>query len=295
MCIFQERSISFSRRDNKRQTRGLVDLVERHFLWEQGHPIEEPWVGISHMTPGTPEYWNEADVDNLFENENFIKSLEYCRCFIVMSDYLKTHVSEMLKGKVRVECIKHPVSANIRQFNFNVFKNKKEWSVIQLGQQMRYLTTIYRLKTSFKKIWLSGSRDSDKMNRLLKGESNWLDVDINRDEVETPYVKNFHEYDLLITENIILINLINASANNSILEMMASNTPFFVNKLDPVVEYLGEDYPMYYGELSEVEELLEDKDSLLSLYQKTHDYLKGLDKDDVSLKHFNSEMLKVIN
>ena len=59
------------------------------------------------------------------------------------------------------------------------------------------------------------------------------------DSVDIVYTHSYKEYDDLITKNIVIINLINASANNSILELIASETPFFINRILPVEEYVG--------------------------------------------------------
>jgi len=58
------------------------------------------------------------------------------------------------------------------------------------------------------------------------------------------------EYDSLLTDNIVYINLVDASAINTILECLVRQTPIIVNKHPAVVEILGDDYPLYLSELS---------------------------------------------
>ena len=58
---------------------------------------------------------------------------------------------------------------------------------------------------------------------------------------------------------------------------------------------LEKNYPMFFDNISEVEEILQNKDKMLTLYQTTHNYLQKLDKKDISLDHFFSELLKIIN
>jgi hypothetical protein len=53
------------------------------------------------------------------------------------------------------------------------------------------------------------------------------------------------DYDQLITENVVYINLIDASAVNTIIECIIRHTPIIVNKHPAVVELLGEKYPLY--------------------------------------------------
>jgi len=184
-------------------------------------------------------------------------------------------------------------------FNFIKFKEQsKNLSVVQLGQQLRYVTSIYKLNTSFKKIWLPGRSDSDYISNLLSCECNSLDINITdsqKENVEIKYISSFEEYDQLISNNIIFIHLINASANNAILELLVRNIPFFVNRLPAVEEYLGAFYPMYFENLEEIEKILNDKEKLFSLYEETNEYLKKIDKNKFSLENFNSELLKIVN
>lgn len=53
------------------------------------------------------------------------------------------------------------------------------------------------------------------------------------------------DYDNLLSENIIYINLVDASAVNTIIECTVRATPVIVNKHPAVVELLGESYPLY--------------------------------------------------
>ena len=129
-------------------------------------------------------------------------------------------------------------------------------------------------------------------------ECSMFDVSITEEErkrVTLYYTHNFDEYDRLISNNIIIIHLINASANNAILELMYLNIPFFVNKLDAVIEYIGNDYPLYFNSLLDIENIINNKDLLINKMHEASEYLKRIDKHDISLSNFNSELLKFIN
>jgi hypothetical protein len=70
-----------------------------------------------------------------------------------------------------------------------------------------------------------------------------------------------------------LTHLFGASANNVVVECIARSAPLLVNRLEPVVEYLGQDYPLWYDHLSEIPGLLTPQRIL-----DAHYYLEGLDK-----------------
>ena len=225
--------------------------------------------------------------------------LDRCKGLILLSKYLKDYLSERLPDSIPLKFIKHPVCLNTEKFNFARFKCKKKFKIISIGQQLRYLTTIYRLKTHHDKLWLPGivRRITDWHTLVLK-ESKFLGFeDIINENLNTVAIQrlNIKQYDKTIIENIVVIHLINASANNGILEMISTHTPFFVNYIPPVVDYLGEDYPLYFNEIEEIEEIINNHNLLLARFNKAHIYLEKLDKYDITTDYFNSEMLKFIN
>ena len=103
------------------------------------------------------------------------------------------------------------------------------------------------------------------------------------------YVRNFKEYDELLEKNIAFIDLYDSAANNTVLECIVRNTPLIVNRTPGVVEYLGEDYPLYFDNLEEVDSLLD-----LEKLKSGHEYLKNMYKEDITMEHFFDKFIKVI-
>ena len=85
------------------------------------------------------------------------------------------------------------------------------------------------------------------------------------------------------------MDIIDASANNAVVEMIGANIPFFVNRLEPVEEYLGKDYPMFFDKIEEVEEKLKDISLLKKLYNETYQYMKTINKTELSYDYFCEE------
>ena len=56
------------------------------------------------------------------------------------------------------------------------------------------------------------------------------------DSVEVIYMNSFEEYDCFVKENIVIVDLWAATANNAVLEAIALNAPFFIRKL-PIVRH----------------------------------------------------------
>ena len=55
-----------------------------------------------------------------------------------------------------------------------------------------------------------------------------------------------------------LVDLIDASASNTVVECLARGTPLLVNRLPAVEEYLGTDYPLFYADLRQAAAFAQD-------------------------------------
>lgn len=180
--------------------------------------------------------------------------------------------------------IKHPIDDTGIQFDINNYLINNDKKIIQIGQQLRIMSSIYLLKSTWNKLFLTGTQNFDKINRILKLENQ----DINLNKVTMYYTKTFEEYDQLLSKNIVFIHLYDASANNTILECIIRNTPIIVNKLEAVVEYLGPDYPLYFNNLDEVP-------GLLNKIEEGYNYLKNMDKIEFTMDYFYKKLLTSIN
>jgi hypothetical protein len=104
--------------------------------------------------------------------------------------------------------------------------------------------------------------------------------------VDIMYTGSADEYDRMLVENIIIIDMWDASANNAVLECIASNTPFFVTALEAVKEYVGPKYPLLFNHYSEVERIVKNTRLLYKHYRAAHKYLVALDKSPLSIERF---------
>lgn len=91
-------------------------------------------------------------------------------------------------------------------------------------------------------------------------------------------------YDKLLSENVVFLNLIDASACNTVVECIVRNTPLIVNRLPALEEVLGEDYPGFYetGDMFTPAALMLNEESI----SKVHEYLKHMDKERFTLQSF---------
>jgi hypothetical protein len=81
--------------------------------------------------------------------------------------------------------------------------------------------------------------------------------DVQRTRVEVVRRLDDMAYDRLLAESVVTTELFGAAANNLVVECMVRGTPLIVNRVPAVEEYLGGNYPLYFGEVSEIASLLE--------------------------------------
>ena len=93
------------------------------------------------------------------------------------------------------------------------------------------------------------------------------------------------DYDGLIDKNIVFMQLIDAGAVNTVIECIVRNTPLVVNRIPPVEEYLGSDYPLYFDvKKDDISKVL-----TLDNITKSFDYLSSMDKTFLTRDRFLSD------
>jgi len=265
----------------------LVDLCEKYFGWDDFEITNKKWVGILHLTPTSPV--KKENINTILNNENFKISLSQCTNLIFLSKYLKDYVYDNYELNIQNNILYHPISNTKLKFNIDKYLLNNNKYIIQIGQQLRILKTFITLKfTNYKKIWLTGDKDINESINKIKDE---IDIDnINFNDIEIKYVNN-NEFDELIINNIIFIHLYDASANNTVLEAIIYKTPIIINKHPAVVEYLGDNYPLYYNDMNEInDELLCDNNIILA-----HNYLEKIDESIFSYKMFSEKLIDIID
>lgn len=370
---------------NNRDSDLLCDFyLDRTFGWNSNVnkisgiiPFKKSWVGFIHHT-----FENDVtdfNCNKLFKNKDFIKSLSCCKALLVLSDYLKNNILQVLKEKnienIKVFTLMHPTESvpNSLKFNWKKFIENPDKKVIHVGGWLRNIYFFYRLevpsyfsKVAFKWKFMNNYFPSDdfkeqilslfiKMNENLNIHDHHVsrepnvscdpiiscnpiisfdpdiepdsDVEID-DEGQTiieikddgiicstnklpknTFLRCFladtnkmidsvelytniqdSSYDEYLLSNIVLINLIDASAVNAIIECIVRNCPILVNRHPAVIEVLGEKYPLLYDTQFEAESLLSNLDSIKDGYN----YLVDMDKTFLKMSYFKNQFVEII-
>jgi len=101
---------------------------------------------------------------------------------------------------------------------------------------------------------------------------------------------NNDDYDNLLSENIIFLNLVDCSAVNTVIECIVRNSPLLVNRLPPLIELLGENYPGFYDNLNQVVDICQNIEKIKEI---SH-YISLLDKSRYKLENFIEHIQDII-
>jgi hypothetical protein len=245
-------------------------------------PYTRPWIGLLHNPQAMPTWFHyQESPQTIFGKAIWEKSMDSCVGLFTLSEYHGRWVRQRTGKPVSV--LTFPTEIPDRQFDFDRFTTNRHKKVVQIGWWLRKLNAIYQLPIphsnplGYEKIRLVprffGNADH-YLTQLMAQEAAHYDVAtdpaFSSNTREIQHLPDA-EYDRLLAENIVFVDLYDTSANNAVVECIARATPILVNPLPAVVEYLGEDYPLYFNGLSEAA----DKALDTSLVHAAHVYLKN--------------------
>jgi len=234
-------------------------FVESLFDWfrpkyeRSGHiPIKEPWVGFIHNPHNMPNWYKPAwdgQGDSLFE-----KSLETCKGIYTMSQYHADGLTARYPN-TKFESLLHPYPDEVTP----TWTGRMD-RLVSVGWWLRKQTSIFVIDVPSGwdrvKLWPypEGSEPVKYVKDRLKLEQNYMNYSLA--EIEHRYHLSNEEYDNFICNSVVLLDLWDTSANNTILECIQREVPIVVRNHPAVREYLGEDYPLLFNDLSDVYYLL---------------------------------------
>jgi len=218
--------------------------------------IAQPWVGFVHQVPKHNLRWF-PDLDRLLNDECWKASVQNCLGIFVLSTYVKNYLQSQ-SCPVPVARLFYPVETTDRLFSFENFANGKQKRLVCGGEFLRNFQAFYDLN-------LPGFSKQLLVHEGFK----WDSITPNDSVLPLGRVSD-DQYDALLQDSVVFLNLFDAPANTTVVECIIRNTPILINRLPGVVEYLGDDYPFYYESIQEAEWKLQQID----LIRQTSDYLK---------------------
>jgi len=288
----------------EKSTIDFYDMVEAKFLWDSSfeQPRDRWWSGVVHCTANTPPYLDIVNISKMFESQAFLDALSRCLCLFTLSPQVTQFVADEAAKRgihgLDVYTLKHPCDTEgIVPFDLEAYTNNAYKCLLQIGQQLRKMTSLYLLPDipEHKKVWLTGTRNFEKCEWLLQKECEYLCVDMDefaqqKEKVDMVFLRSYAEYDRMLSKNVVFVDLFDAAANNTVLECIVRNTPIFVSRLEAVADYLGHDYPLFFNQLSDVPKLL-----TLENIDAAHKYLAAMDKRELSMDYFAMRLMTILH
>ncbi len=225
----------------------------------------EPWIGFMHIPPGMPDWYQSKQSNQaVFDTDEWKRSISYCRGLFTLSEYHKRNLQS--RFDFPVENLVHPTEFPKLTWSYERFARNRDKKLVQVGWWLRKLLSIYQLEVpGYQKIVLK-KRDAD-MEEYFRLELEYQKGNKIQDKKMFDTVRRVsflsnRRYDRLLSENIVFLDLYDSSANNAIIECIARNTPLLVNPIEPVTEYLGKEYPLYFNSLEEAASKAEDMEQI---------------------------------
>lgn len=191
-------------------------------------------------------------------------SLSNCKFIICTSEFVKQQL-------IILEIPIYVIHSYIPDINSRFIM--EEHQIVQIGNSNK-ISSLYKISTpSYKKIWLTGDTDMKKSMSLL--QQNALDHSIVLNKgVEVKYLDDMN----MVNKSIVFVDLYeNGVIPYILMECMARNTPILINRFPYIEEYLGSAYPLYYTNLDEIKELVNE-----TSVQKTINYMKCIERFDIT-------------
>jgi hypothetical protein len=246
-------------------------------------PYTRPWVGFIHHTFDIE--FSDYNCTTLLKSPEFIESLKSCRGIFVLSLYLKAQLQEAMPEINIIHILHPtelvPTKFSYTQYLLN--KDKKLLNIGGWLRNIHTFYELTVFPGGPRKVALKGRGmdnyfpepaftdelysfllSRNKADTPFKSISQNISTDVNPKDIQNNWYRHFYkyvrkaissvdiqeylsneEYDDILSKNIVYLNLVDASAVNTVIECIVRNTPIAVNRHPAIVELLGERYPLY--------------------------------------------------
>lgn len=269
----------------------LDSFWEATFYWRRQEnersgrlPYRSDWIAFLHNPPGIPKWHDyQATPQEIFKLPAWRESQSYCRGIFTFSHTMCL----WLKSKIDVPIALaiHPTEPPAQCFSMEEFLANPCRRIIQIGAWLRRLHSIALLKVKMRKAILSNRpAPNPRLEFLLLREATYDSAARNTDwsSVEFLAYQTPEDYDQLLSNNIVFLDLYDTIVNNTVIECIVRRTPLLCNRLPPLEELLGSDYPLFFSNLAEAAAKVED----LALIEKAHQHLLAIPQDRFSQQSF---------
>lgn len=254
----------------------IIPHLESSFLWECDEVSpHKNWIGILHSGVGEPESPSRNRLEKLFTSDKWNKFKSSCKAIVVFTESQKLFLNENLRLEVTVLKLPLTIPDTDTQWSLSSYQQKNIKRVIYAGASDRCLKSFSNLKVSenIEKVLIRHT-ELDYWQDLISAEATGIDVHSANLTIlpfaEQEMFKEFKE------SEIFYLNYRALGNSSTLAELVASGTPFFINRSQETIELLGADYPLFYNDQSSFQITLNEEELL-----QAHHYLLELVRNRV--------------
>jgi hypothetical protein len=164
-------------------------------------------------------------------------------------------------------------------------------AIVFWGQSRSGVETLGQLQKRRKMTWLqtgsSSTAGASSANDRRGNEAQW--------NTKIKIVHNFESQaafsKTLMQSTVVVDTWAEERAYVAAVEALKMKAPFLIRKESGLVDYLGEEYPLYFVSWTEVQTLLKDKRLVQRKMLEAHTYLKARDASVYSAEHLARQMM----
>lgn len=265
--------------------------TEKIFLHPDGLKYKEllkknNWFGVMHVPLLTPSWamTGQNNLSQLYFDPDWRESLKKCKGLIFLSEHMAFQFKSIYKD-IDVFTAKHPTGDLTKEFSYEEFLEDPK--IVLVGAWLRNYDDFLKLNTGFRKIVLFNHYAESYIRKNYSKYSPNIEEDLSN--IEVLRFLDDEEYDKLIGSSVVYLGLHETSANNALCECISGSIPFLSKKHPAIVEYCGNDYPLFSEENSSNISLEDVLDA--SNYLKNHSHLK----ENLSIDSFLNRIEYIYN
>lgn len=251
----------------------IIPHLESSFLWDCDEATPQTsWIGILHSGAGAQECTSTKRLKELFTSDMWGKFKSSCKGIVVFTESQRAFLSENLRLNVAVLRLPLVVPDTDTRWSVQNYQQSSIKRMVFAGASDRCLKSFLNSEApeNVEKIVIRHTT-LDYWEELISVEHTGIDIGAAK-----VTILPFADQDVFrrFKESAIFYLNYKALGNSSTLaELVASGTPFFINRSQDTIDLLGEEYPLFYSEDDSLKVTLNEKELL-----QAHNYLLNFSK-----------------
>ena len=228
-------------------------------------PYRKKWSGIVHGIIDAPEHLPDSgyNLHPMLNDRRFAQSLEHCAGIFTHSDTLRRRLldSGYWNPNVPIEILPYTVAEPKTGFRADWFCEQRKPTLYAIGYFAKRLGSFLDLEAkNFQKILVAPTR-SQAFQEYFQIEKTFCS---KPDPILVQNRSTRTDCDWILSRNPVFLDYYDLSASSVLSECIVRNTPVILRRHPAAEEILGADYPLFFSDLEQATELLNESSILES-------------------------------